>query len=255
MGVTFEPVERVSVSEEIAKRVLDLINTGVLKPGDKLPSERELMDQLRVSRSSIREALRSLSMMGVLEIRPGAGTYVTEHLVGFIVGQLEWTRLLGKRNIIELLEVREPLEIHAAGLAAQRATPYYTGLLYAAIETYSDISLSLEKRMEADIHFHDIIAEMSGNSVLEYLLRVFHETLRNYALQQRIGFSTATTAEDEHLLIVEAIESGDELRARAAMAQHLRTHRPVQLSQTTATSSSHAASIPHAATAPESIAH
>lgn len=229
MGITFEPVERISVSEEIARKVLDLINAGVLKPGDKLPSERELMEQLRVSRSSIREALRSLSLMGVLETRPGAGTYVTEHLVGFVAGQLEWAKLLGKRNIIELLEVREPLEIHAAGLAAQRATPDYIAQLYAALTLYADTTRPAQERMDADILFHNIIAEMTGNSVLHYLLRLFHDVLRTYALQQQVGFSTKTPAEEDHLQIVKAIEAGDEIGARAAMAAHLRRHRKSQL--------------------------
>lgn len=233
MSVTFEPVERVTVSEEIAKRVLDLINAGALKPGDKLPSERELMDQLRVSRSSIREALRSLSLMGLLETRPGDGTYVCQHLVGFLAGQLEWSQLLGKRDIVELIEVRDPLEIQAAGLAAQRATPAHIAKLNQAVRAYRKPGAVVEARLEADLQLHETIAEMSGNRILIYLLRIIRGTLRGYILEGRMGFSIQTSAGDDHQRIVEAINAGDEPGARAAMEHHLHVHRPIQLSSFT----------------------
>jgi GntR family transcriptional regulator, transcriptional repressor for pyruvate dehydrogenase complex len=123
MEINFEPVERVTISEEIIKKILGLINTGRLKPGSKLPSERELMEQFRVSRTSVREALQSLTMVGVLETFPGDGTYVTRQLSDLIVDHLEWPALLDRRDVIELMEVREPLEVAAAGLAAQHVTP------------------------------------------------------------------------------------------------------------------------------------
>ena len=229
MNVTFDPVERITVSEEIAKKVLEMINTGMLKPGDKLPSERDLMDQLRVSRSSIREALRSLSLMGLLETRPGDGTYVSDHLVGFLAGQLEWSQLLRKRDIVELLEVRDPLEIQAAGLAAQRNTPAAIATLREAVAAYRNPNASVEARFDADMLLHNTIATMSGNRLLIYLLSVIRESLREYVLENRMTFSIRTSAGDDHQRLVEAIQAGDELRARAAMAQHLQAHRPLQL--------------------------
>ncbi len=235
MSVTFEPVERITVSEEIAKKVLDLINAGDLKPGDKLPSERELMDQLRVSRSSIREALRSLSMMGLLETRPGDGTYVSQHLVGFLAGQLEWSQLLNKRDIVELIEVREPLEIQAAGLAALRATPAYIARLRETMIIYRNTDAPAERRLEADLLFHETLAAMAGNRTLIYLLRIIRETLFECVQEQRVGFSTRTSAGDDHQRILEALQAGDEIMARAAMAQHLRSHRPIQLGSETPT--------------------
>lgn len=233
MNVTFDPVERITVSEEIAKKVLEMINTGMLKPGDKLPSERDLMDQLRVSRSSIREALRSLSLMGLLETRPGDGTYVGDHLVGFLAGQLEWSQLLSKRDIVELLEVRDPLEIQAAGLAAQRSTPATIATLREAVAAYRNPNASVEARFDADMLLHNTIAAMSGNRLLIYLLSVIRESLREYVLENRMRFSIRTSAGDDHQRLVEAIQAGDELRARAVMAQHLQAHRPLQLGSAT----------------------
>lgn len=230
MAVDLEPIERMTVSEEIIKKLIDLINSGVLGPGDKLPSERELMEQLKVSRASIREALRSLGLAGLLETRPGNGTYVSECFSSLIAGQVEWSALLGEQDILELMEVREPLEIQAAGLAAQRATVTQLEELRQAIERLRSNPGDVEQEVAADLVFHTIIAEMAQNRVLYRLTLGLRNLLREYIKRTMSATETKMSTVEEHQAIFEAIEERDEARARQAMVRHLQISKQLALS-------------------------
>ncbi|MCL4561528.1 MAG: FadR family transcriptional regulator [Chloroflexi bacterium] len=230
MDINFEPVERVTVSEEIIKKVISLINSGKLKPGSKLPSERELMEQLKVSRSSVREALHSLTMVGLLETFPGAGTFVSRQLVDVIFDQLEWSVLLGKRELVELMEVREPLEIQAAGLAAQRASAGGLEELRQIIEAYHQNRDDIERQMDAEMSFHRIIAEMAGNRTLVQLILTFQGLLREYRKHKWVGFAgNSSVVVEQYKQVLSALEDGDEDRARQAMAYHLQVSKQLAL--------------------------
>lgn len=230
MAVDLEPIERMTVSEEIIKKLIDLINSGVLGPGDKLPSERELMEQLKVSRASIREALRSLGLAGLLETRPGNGTYVSECFSSSIADQVEWSALLGEQDILELMEVREPLEIQAAGLAAQRATVTQLEGLRQAIERLRSNPGDVEQEVAADLVFHTIIAEMAQNRVLYRLTLGLRNLLREYIKRTTSATETKMSTVEEHQAIFEAIEERDEARARQAMVRHLQISKQLALS-------------------------
>ena len=221
MEINFEPIERVTVSEEIIKQVIGLINTGKLRPGSKLPSERELMEKFRVSRSSVREALHSLTMIGLLETFPGDGTYVSRQLVDIIGGQLEWSVLLGNRELLELMEVREPLEVQAAGLAAQRATPESIQALREAIKSFHSPGKSTGDQMEAELAVHMTIAGMAGNRTLYRIIQTFQDVLREYRVQKHVGWSNSPATGEEYRGILMAIEDGDAEQARREMSLHL----------------------------------
>ncbi len=229
MDPNFEPIERVTVSEEIIKQVINLINTGKLKPGSKLPSERELMERFRVSRSSVREALHSLTMIGLLETRPGDGTYVSIQMVDIIGGQLEWSLLLGNRELLELMEVREPLEIQAAGLAARRATPELIQKFRQAIETYKAAGKNTIEQMDGELVIHMTIAQMSGNRTLSRIIQTFQELLRDYRTQKKVAFASYPSTGDEYNDILMAIRDGDEELARQMMTQHLQMSKSLAL--------------------------
>lgn len=232
MIISLEPIERMTVSEEIIKKLIDLINSGVLRPGDKLPSERELMEKLQVSRASIREALRSLSLGGLLETRPGNGTYVSECFSSLIADQVEWSALLGEQDILELMEVREPLEIQAAGLATQRATVTQLEELRQAIERLrSNNEEDIEQEVDADLVFHTIIAEMAQNRVLYRLTLGLRNLLREYIKRATSATETKMSTVEEHQAILEAIEEGDEAKARQAMVRHLQISKQLALGE------------------------
>jgi len=230
MAIALEPIERMTVSEEIIKKLIDLINSGALRPGDKLPSEREMMEQLQVSRASIREALRSLSLAGLLETHPGNGTYVSECFSSLIADQVEWSALLGEQDFLELMEVREPLEIQAAGLAAQRATSTQLEELRQAIERLRSNAGDVEQEIDADLAFHTVIAEMAQNRVLYRLTLSLRNLLREYLKRATAATETKMSTVEEHQAILKAIEEGDEAKARQAMVRHLQISRQLALS-------------------------
>ena len=229
MTISLEPIERMTVSEEIIKKLIDLINSGALRPGDKLPSERELMEKLQVSRASIREALRSLSLGGLLETRPGNGTYVSECFSSLIADQVEWSALLGEQDFLELVEVREPLEIQAAGLAAQRATSTLLEELRQAIERLRSDPGDVEQEIDADLAFHTIIAEMAQNRVLYRLTLGLRNLLREYIKRATAATEAKMSTVEEHQAVLEAIEEKDEAKARQAMVRHLQISKQLAL--------------------------
>lgn len=221
MEQSFAPVARNTVAEEIIKQIISQINTGKLKPGTRLPSERELMELFQVSRSSVREALHSLSMIGLLETYPGAGTFVSKQITDVIAGQLEWSLLLGNQELLELMEVREPLEIQAAGLAAERASAEDVAELQAIIQRYAESLTTGENLMQNEILVHHTIARMAGNSILLRFIETFQNLLKEYREQHRIGFSTDAASVQEYMEILQAIEAGDGDTARNLMARHI----------------------------------
>jgi GntR family transcriptional repressor for pyruvate dehydrogenase complex len=228
MDIHFQPLSRTTMSRDIVQMIIDMINTGKLKPGAKLPSEREMMEQLQVSRSPVREALTSLSLVGVLETIPGDGTYVSKHLRDeMIFDQLEWSRLLTMPDIIELIEVRDPLEIQAAGLAALRATPESVGNLHRVVERYLSCGEDMQQAIEADRLFHQTITEMTQNHLLIQLMDLIWSVWRKNHEQGRLHFSVSRLLEQDYLEIVHAIEAGDEQRAREGMRRHLDHSRKI----------------------------
>ena len=118
-----EPIEQTTVTEQVANRLVKLLSNGELKPGDKLPAERDLARQLNVGRTSVREALKLLTLSGLLEARRGDGTYVNTSFMGALTRHIEWPLLLNASELDRVVEVREALEVKAARLAAQRVPP------------------------------------------------------------------------------------------------------------------------------------
>ena len=221
MDIEFEPIERVTVSDEIIKQLISLINIGKLKPGSKLPSERDLMEKFHVSRTSIREALHALTMIGLLETYPGAGTFVNKQLVDIIAGQLEWSILLGNRELLDLMDVREPLEVQAAGLAAERGTAETIQQLRQSIEVFLAEENGNVAVLDAELAVHMAIVNMAGNRTLSRILQTFQDLLKDYRKDHRIGFSISPTSNQEYLDILKAIEMGDGEAARLGMKCHL----------------------------------
>jgi len=218
------PVRRTSVCDEIITQILDLIARNVLCPGDRLPAERELCKRFGVGRSSLREALRSLAAMGILEGRIGEGTFVCDNSQ-FLQKALQWGLLLDRKKVQDLMETRLMLESENAFWAAQRAKEED---LNAIEEALVAMKLGLGDRevfLSADLHFHLLIARATQNSILASLL----EATRGY-LQEWIERSLVARAElrsrrslEEHGCIIGALRGGDAERARAAMAAHIRS--------------------------------
>src|SRR6056297_3219907 len=151
-----EPVKKIRLYESIVKQIQHLINEGDLIPGQKLPPERELAEELNVSRTSIREALRALEMMGYLEskVGVGGGTFIKEITIDNIISPFSKVLLKNDDFIVELLEVRLFLEIESARLAAMRRTDKDIENMQKAIAQMEDEIQRGDSGLNGDNAFH-----------------------------------------------------------------------------------------------------
>ena len=202
-----------SVPEEIVKEILQMIQRGDLKPGDQLPTERELMEQLGVSRSSVREALSALSIMNIIIIRQGHGTYVTSLEPDLLVEHLEFVISLEDATILHLFEVRKMIEVYCAELAAKRIKPNENVRLTHILELNSIGNIDRE--------LHREIAELSKNPILK---RIYSSIERlSFMSRNRTGSipGVRERAAIDHELIINAIIAKDPDAAKKAMLDHL----------------------------------
>lgn len=219
----FKPIKTKKIYEEIVEQVRGLLTEGDLKPGDKLLSERELAERLQVSRASVREALRTLEMMGYIEIRTGEGTFVKEASLEEFIQPFAMMLGLERRSFFHVYEVRRILEAAAAALAADRATEDDLHSLEEALGMMEGELKSGGDR--ADTAFHYAIAEATHNPVLIKLMNTisdsFHQSVETartkiFQHQEDVGHLL-----QQHREVLEAIRSKDPLLATEKMSQHL----------------------------------
>ncbi|HBY93812.1 MAG: FadR family transcriptional regulator [Ardenticatenaceae bacterium] len=217
-----EPVRQQTATEAVAQQLIQLLMTGALAQGDRLPSERELAQHLHVGRTTVREALKLLTLSGVLEARRGAGTYVRHKYWSFVAEQIKWPALLQRMDVEELLEVRGPMEIQAARLAAERATPEDLSRIEAALDDLKALKeRDVERETEIDMRFHRYIAEASRNSLLLIVMDALAAPLRMHIEQaNRMTADTSSTIA-EHRAVYEALRRHNPEAAAKAMSKHL----------------------------------
>jgi DNA-binding FadR family transcriptional regulator len=227
--VTFTRLSSVSRSDQVRDQLESAIRRGEYAPGDRLPSERELTDLLGVSRVSVREGIRSLEAIGLVEVRHGNGCFVLDpaHRTGRELGR--WLDL-HRDEVLELLLVRAPLDELAAGLAAERRDDEALARVHAAHEAFLaelNHGSRLDRLSDLDIAFHVAIARASGSDLLYDLLDDLHQHLRE---SRKAGFEVEghpARAGREHVVIVDAIERGDAQAARRAISEHVARVRRV----------------------------
>jgi DNA-binding FadR family transcriptional regulator len=204
-------VER--LSDGIVRHVVDGVRAGRLPPGQRLPSERQLADTFGVSRVSVREGLRVLELLEVIEVRHNSGAFVTARRTGGSGRLLRHWLTTHRTEVIELLEVREALESRAAEAAAGRFVSIKMPRVGA--------NAGIEEVTAADVDFHNRVADASGNRVLITLIRELNDVLKEsrYAMFAIPG--RPTQSQREHAKITAAIRRGDAEAARAAMRAHI----------------------------------
>lgn len=211
-----------TVTDEAILKIKEMILDGRLRAGERLPPEKELSEQLGLSRSSLREAVKALEIIRVLDVRRGDGTYVTSleprllsEAMAFIVDLHQDT------SVLELFEVRRILEPAAASIAATRISGDQLALLRASMATVP-IDTSVEDLVSHDLEFHRIIAHASGNSYLASLLDGLSSgTVRARVWRGLTEERAVARTVDEHAAIVEALARGDGELARALMTVHI----------------------------------
>ena len=222
-----EPVKPTKVSDTIAEQLKVHILNGVLKPGEKLPAERELVDQLGVSRPSVREALLKLEARGLIESRQGGGTFVKEVLAPSFVDPLSDLIKDNPDAISDVLECRHGLEELAASYAALRATDIDKRRIQEKFDALEAANASRDTTIaaQADSEFHMAIAEASHNVALIHITRSLFDLLGKQMLSnwEQLLKDEESLAEiqSQHQYIFEAILHGDPDMARNAAHHHL----------------------------------
>ncbi|KJL44541.1 FadR/GntR family transcriptional regulator [Microbacterium trichothecenolyticum] len=208
---------------EVARRLMDLFTSGDLDAGTRLPPERQLAATLGVGRSAVREALAALEILGIVDVRPGSGTYLRGTASELLPQTLRWGLLIGQKNTAELLELRSGLEIYVARLAAGRAEASDLRAIAGSLERMRSGVGDLRAFARADLDFHNALAAAAGNDTLIDLLHVVRSLLQVYADRAVHDEAEARIAIDEHDAVFQAIEAEDEDAAASAMALHMAT--------------------------------
>ncbi|RMG96825.1 MAG: FadR family transcriptional regulator [Chloroflexi bacterium] len=219
--VTFQTLEKDILANKIVDSLLNLISEKQLLPGDKLPPERELARMMNVGRPALREALRALSVMKVIEIRPGSGAYVSALEPEQLVQPLEFVFSLDNSSIIHLVNARRILELNTVVEAAKQITPEEITKLESLLVQMADNIDNPEKCDELDREFHKTIASAARNPILYQFVSVVNQ-LGSKSRQKSYGLpGVLPPTLDEHRAIVDALKAHAPERAQEAMRYHL----------------------------------
>jgi DNA-binding FadR family transcriptional regulator len=216
------PVERNSVADQVAKKILDLVRTGNLKPGDQLPPERDLAQMLQVSRPSLREAMRGLQILGVVKSRQGGGAYISSLGAADLLGPLQFLITLNNENISALYESRVLIDGGIARMAAKRLSVHDLAKLEAIVDVQRGLLSDPIGFRVSDLEFHRTIMESTENP---FLVRVSHSLYVLGMEYRRIASETPGVLGQslaDHERIVEAIAKRDPDGAEKAMVAHMR---------------------------------
>lgn len=212
--------------EQVADRLQELIVDESLRPGDRLPSERDLAERLAVSRTVIREAIRVLGVRGLVEVKPGSGTYVQELSLSDAAAPIGL--LLNMRHSPDrynsLYEVRRTLEVEIAGLAAERATDEDIEAMEAALKRMVECTGDAEQFTHCDLGFHAALAAATQNDLYSVLLTPITDLLLEFRLTayRYDPQGSVEGALTHHPEIMERVKARDAEGARQAMRDHLR---------------------------------
>jgi GntR family transcriptional repressor for pyruvate dehydrogenase complex len=219
--VTLAPVKSTRIYEEIVRQVKAMIAEGRLKSGDRLPPERDLSEKFVVSRTSVREALRALESLGLVEIRPGEGTFVREVSIETLIEPLALIMASQREAIGELFEARRLLEPSIAALAAKRATPEDLQEMERILDEQGLEVAAGRTGFAQDARFHAAIGAAAHNRAIT---RIAHALMDLLAQSREDALATPgrpSRSHADHRRILAAIGARDEVAARAAMVDHL----------------------------------
>jgi GntR family transcriptional repressor for pyruvate dehydrogenase complex len=210
-------------TEQVVAHVRTLIERGALRPGDRLPSERDLATQIGVSRPTVRAGLYALAAMGVVRSRHGSGTYVPVGPPSLAPEPLSFLAALHGFSRDDMYEARRVLEVGAAGLAAERATSEQLAAIADTVASLFALMNEPQAFLVHDVDFHRAVAASSGNPILAALIEMvsalYYERRRKTA--ERAANRDLRAAAEAHRRIYRAIRSRDADAARRAMHDHL----------------------------------
>ena len=223
-----------NISQLVNRRTMyfaDEILEGRLKRGDQIESDRELAKKLNVGRSAVREALKVLDVLGMIDIRLGQGTYITSRETNFFSVPLSWSLFLDGAQVKSILQVRGALELRAVQLAAQcedkNKLDKLTDIYYRMQKTFQEskdtenLQNALQETLNADIEFHTCIAECSGNPIILSMLTTIRNFLKRVSGTGMVDAEQLQAVVEEHQKLYGAIISGNVDAATETMMKHL----------------------------------
>ena len=219
--VLIEPVKRSRIYEHIVEQIRALIREGRWAPGDQIPPERELAERFRVSRTSVREALRALEMQGVIDSRQGGGTFVRTADTEALVPPLAAAIMRGRRELAEVLEVRELIEPGIARHAATRATAEHIGELETLLERQRQCIAEGRSFVDEDTAFHYTLARAADNHILLRLHNLILDLLRESRQSYLHVPDRPQTSLRGHEAVLNAVKARDAEAAYAASLAHI----------------------------------
>jgi len=222
----YVPIQSERLYERIVSQIEQRIESGELKIGDQLPPERELADQFAVSRTAVREAVKALRQKGLVEIRPGRGTFITNGTSDTIRNSLGMLMKMGAtKGSGNLVEVREILEPEIAALAATRITGEYISAMQDAVNVMDTALDNVDVFVEADLDFHLALAEGTQNPYIPILMDSIIDLLREQRKRTGLTKGGLQRGQIHHKKILDAVNRRDAQAARQAMQDHLKQVR------------------------------
>lgn len=220
------PKPKIKAYQVVVDQIKENFLNGAYKPGDKLPTERELASLFSVSRTSVREALRKLEIKGLIEIKQGSGIFIKS--LDFLIPRDEITSPIinaEKKLIYEMLELRRVLEVECAYLASQRATSEDLERIREALEMMGRAENDVEQGLQADLSFHFNIVRASHNSIFLQLMESLGERMKDtIQVTRRYRLADPERMQDtvdEHKEIYLAIATGEANQAKLLMEKHI----------------------------------
>jgi GntR family transcriptional regulator, transcriptional repressor for pyruvate dehydrogenase complex len=216
-----EPRKKQSLGQQVVNRVLELVRTSNLRPGDRLPPERELIEIFRISRPSLREALRALSILGVIESRHGGGAFITDLDARTLLAPLDFYLSLSQSNLDDAFECRRIIEVEIVRKATLNASPKDLIDLRAMIAAHPTVFNDPIGFRILDSQFHEKLSVIGGNAILQRVAYGLYNL--GLDIRRRATAEPAIIAQSakDHTRIVEAICDRDQNRAGEAMKTHL----------------------------------
>jgi GntR family transcriptional repressor for pyruvate dehydrogenase complex len=229
MKLEFRPVEKTNLADDLAERIVEMIRSGVYQPGDRLPAIMEMARSFGVGHPTVREALKKLEIIGVVDIKHGSGVYVGKGQDVLLVSNPIFGGMVSKKLMLDLIEARMPIEVKAAGLAATEATEAQLERMAVLLNEAGKHIDDGDVLSSVNMAFHREIAISSGNTVLAQLEDVLTKLFQG---EQRLILGIYGSREkdhDEHVGILDALRRRDAELAQRRMEAHLEGVRAVLL--------------------------
>jgi GntR family transcriptional repressor for pyruvate dehydrogenase complex len=216
-----QKVHKTTVVEEVLAQLKEWMRSQAYPPRSKFPSERDMARQLGVSLPSVREALRTLSVMGVVDTRHGSGTRVADSSANILKVPFEFLMMLDQPSVVELHQARELIEVYLAGCAAHERTPRDLEAMEAALREMGAAFGDASAMIEPDVRFHEAIAAAAHNRVLQRVMSCLHGAIRHSMEAGVSGVPDTKAVLNYHAEILEAIRRRKPEEARRSMMKHM----------------------------------